>query len=806
VRDFHELSDYDFEQIVGDLLSAHWRVEVQSFPRGPDGGVDLRVLGPTGEPLCLGSGDELVVQCKHRPGSLLSALKSELIDEAAKDIVDKACRYILVTSARATRRSKQNVVALFGGRIVEADVLAREDVNALLRQHPQVERANIKLWLTSAAMLAAVTHQTEHLRSAFLRSELEQMRSTYVETSLVHQGRAVLDRLGICILSGPPGVGKTTAASVLALQWMADGWQLITAVGQVAELETQLQPGVRQVLFFDDFLGQNVLEAKLARGEDTELIRLIQAVERDPTKVLILTTREYVLQQAKQTYEKLAADIFDRAKVTVRTSDISHSQRAHILYNLLYYSPVRALASQAIDGPRRYAELVSHPNYNPRLMHEAIAAASRDLGLQQRPSKVAAGSTAGERTVSTRQETVRDLADLPRLLERALDEPTSLWSHVLRHQLSPLQRDMLIAAVSFGTRACSIKVLYAATRALGAVDGGRCTDANLDAAFRVLQGDLLLVQAGRSERTMLRLANPGLADVVAAFICQYPDQINRTAASAVVFEQIRWLADVLSLRPRPGSVRTPLDRELASALASAATRLLLTPSTDKPTPDRNTGDRRQQISFWPDPAGAEGSPYDDFDMRLDVLATLHEAAGISAPAGLGAAVLPLFARAGAGVRPVVLTRVVLALRAPSLAPWRPWRTEVDVAALRRLDRPSDAGDWSLLCDVLSVVQTLPDYLSDLRDRFEDFLDGVRNQLEDQLAEKTPDDVENDLDLNEMERAGRRLQVDVSDIRTMIEEAREHHPEPTRPAPDRASIPMPRKSTASADPEAIFRHL
>jgi Restriction endonuclease len=151
-RDFHELSDYDFEQIVGDLLSVHWKVEVQSFPRGPDGGVDLRVRGPTGEPLCLSSGDELVVQCKHRPGSLLSALKSELIDEAVKDIVDKARRYILVTSARATRRSKQDVVAPFGGRIGEADVLAREDINALLRQHPQVERANIKLWLTSAGL------------------------------------------------------------------------------------------------------------------------------------------------------------------------------------------------------------------------------------------------------------------------------------------------------------------------------------------------------------------------------------------------------------------------------------------------------------------------------------------------------------------------------------------------------------------------------------------------------------------------------------------------------------------------------
>jgi hypothetical protein len=61
MHNFEELSDYDFEQLVADLLSAEWSVRVETFPRGRDGGVDLRVLGPTDAPLSMGAGDELEV-------------------------------------------------------------------------------------------------------------------------------------------------------------------------------------------------------------------------------------------------------------------------------------------------------------------------------------------------------------------------------------------------------------------------------------------------------------------------------------------------------------------------------------------------------------------------------------------------------------------------------------------------------------------------------------------------------------------------------------------------------------------------
>jgi hypothetical protein len=166
----------------------------------------------------------------------------DLRAEATKPIVDEAARYVLVTSARLTRHNKQEIVGIFAGRISPGDVLARDNLTALLRRHPEVERANVKLWLTSGAVLQTLLHQIEHLRSAALKSDLLRLQSTFVETSIVTKARQVIEQFGVCVLAGPPGVGKTTTGLILLLQYLAEGWRPITAVAHVRELEAQLAP------------------------------------------------------------------------------------------------------------------------------------------------------------------------------------------------------------------------------------------------------------------------------------------------------------------------------------------------------------------------------------------------------------------------------------------------------------------------------------------------------------------------------------------------------------------------------------
>jgi hypothetical protein len=735
---FENLSDYDFEQLTADLLSAEWQTRVDSFPRGRDGGVDLRVLGPTGGPLALLAGQELIVQCKHRPGSNYSALRGELRSEAQKAVVSDADRYVLVTSARLTRLNKRETVDIYGGRVAEADIFAREDLVAMLRRHPEIEKANLKLWLTSAGVAQAVFHQAEHLRSAALAADLERIRFTFVETAVLRDAREKLEQYGICLLVGPPGIGKTTTASILLLQYMAAGWQPIRAVAAVHELEVQLQPGLKQVLFFDDFLGSNAVETKLGRGEDAELLRLMRVVEADRDKALILTTREYVLQQQRQQYEKLSDPLFDVAKVAIRLAEIPPSQRAHILYNQLYYSPLRDVARHAADGPRRYSNLVQHSNFNPRLLQAAIAAAARDLGVTRRSATFTVDSRPDGQVPGQ-----LDVLDLPERLRQALDNPAELWDHVLRHQLTDLQRDLLIVRLTLAGRDAGVETLFEATERFAATANQPRPRPMLDDALQVLIGDLIPSYPGLRDARLpiaVRSLDPGLADAIIDYLVRYPEILRRLSDAAITYRQVRWLATLAGVVPGHNdraSTRAATS-DLTSRLLAAAERTLLS---------------SQAIVPPVDPA-RDFARFENFGERLETLAAICTASGTGPSSALADRVFPPLIRAIPAISEHALPRLVASLRLPGLESWRSRRTEVDVAVLRRFEAPGrDAPEtfetWEILRDVLDVVPTMPAYLQHLRDLFADFLSGSLDEIEAMIDAAEEEDF--DVSIADVER-------------------------------------------------------
>lgn len=786
MANLEELSDYDFERLVADLLSAAWDVDVQTFPRGRDGGVDLRVLGPVSAPLSMTSGQELVVQCKHRPNAKMAALRPVLRVEAAKPVVSAADRYVLVTSAPLTRANKKEIVTTFAGRVLEDDVYGRDDVAALLRRHPEVERAHLKLWLSSAAVLPVLVHQTEYLRSAALVAELQRLKSTLVETDALAAALAAVQVHHMCILSGPPGVGKTTTAMMVLLRHMAQGWRPAAAVGRVRELEDQLEPGVRQILFFDDFLGQNSLEAKLDRGEDAELLRLMHMVSRDPDKILVLTTRDYVLQQAKQSYEKLGDEMIDLAKVTVTPAQISPAQRAHILYNQLYYSPLREAAATARNGPRRYEELTEHRNYNPRLMSAAIASAVRDLTA--RPGGVA---------------TRASQPDVPAMLERALDDPIKLWDHVLRHQMTPLQLSMLIIRASLGSGPIAVDLLLDATADYAAAAGARPSRAELTAALKVVDGDLLLTSMARRTGLMLAHAlNPGAGDAVVTYVGDNRDRLAQMIHTATTFDQVRWSANLLSLLQADRDARAVRPRgsaELLGACLAAAERTLTS------TPVRMPPDA---VDGW----------CHELAERLNFFGQLLERTGQVADEGLGMRIIPAYVEVvrSTPMDPGGVVGVVAALCRPPFGPWRREKTRLAAAAYAVLAEPDDSDDWENFADLIAFVPPTRQYLDEMQDRFEEFAEDLVETAESDLDGSLDEDDITRLreEMTDLDALARRLKVSIGadDVLDTLKELERELPEEEDASAQPNLTSEPRRPGAAgriAGPDgnsAIFRLL
>lgn len=546
--DFGGLSDYDFELLVADLLRAHWDADVESFPRGRDSGVDLRVIGPHPH-LQLPEGEELVVQCKHYPGGTMASIRSTLKAEATSNAPSSAYRYVIATSARLTRANKIEIRKIFHNKILVTDIFGRENINALLRLHQDVERSHVKLWLTSVTVLDAITHNAEYLRTRALLADLKRLRETFVETPALERAIDTLSAHGICLLTGAPGVGKTTTARLLIIQLIGQGWRPAVAVANVKELESQLMPGTRQVLFFDDFLGQNSLEMKLNRGEESELLRLMRVVESDQTKLLILTTRSYVLEQARQSYANLGDGLVSDVEVTVALSQLSSEMRAQIVYNLIYFSPFRKTVSNDKSAPRRLAQLATHRNYNPRLVDATIASAIREQRELHPPRQLGLASLSKYRPADQDMSMDADQdmnMDIVFLLERSFEQPESLWKHVLEHQLNAVQRSVLLVRASFGAGSIELSWLYKATENYLREErfSNPTNPPMLDQALAVLNGDLLEIDAVDSQwgiRHQTRILNPGLTDAITSLMASDGRTLLALAESVMYFQQIDWL-------------------------------------------------------------------------------------------------------------------------------------------------------------------------------------------------------------------------------------------------------------------------
>jgi hypothetical protein len=168
--DFSTLSPADFEDLVRDLLGRELGVRFEAFAMGPDGGMDGRHASAP---------KVTVLQAKHFAGSSFSNLKSAMNRE--RPAIDKLApdRYLLATSRPLSHNNKADLAKIIGPSLQsEDDIFSPRDLNSLLRKYPDIERAHIKLWLSSATVLDKLLHSAAHSRSQF-RTQKDVMKASY---------------------------------------------------------------------------------------------------------------------------------------------------------------------------------------------------------------------------------------------------------------------------------------------------------------------------------------------------------------------------------------------------------------------------------------------------------------------------------------------------------------------------------------------------------------------------------------------------------------------------------------------------
>lgn len=513
---FETLSDYEFEQLARDLLQADLQVRLESFMRGADQGIDLRYTRDESH--------GLVVQCKHYVRSGFNRLLRSFEVERAKIERLRPDRYAIVTSVPLSPERKEKIVDLLSPFCqTPGDVYGAEDLNGLLRQHSEIEQRHPKLWLTSTAVLQRVLHAGVFSESTAQMEEIGDRMRLYVVNPSFRRAAEILDELRFCIVAGAPGIGKSTLAEMLLARYAKEGYEVYRIWEDVAEARAIFDPDRPQIFFYDDFLGRTGLKQKLEKNEDERLLRFIASVRRSNSSRFVLTTREYILNQGREIYEGLRDAQLDPATCVVDLEQYTPVIRAQILYNHLYFSDLPDAYISEMLRNRAYLKIIQHRTFSPRIV-ERMSQFLHMMG------------------VAPEQFVEHFLANL--------DHPERIWANAFHEHLSEYSRNLLLVLASLPQYAQweDLERAFDSFHAARSAQYGQPRGAyDLKRAAKELDGSL--IRSGRAGHSVaFEFVNPSVADFLEAHLRDHESDAAELAVSAVFFEQVAVLWDILRRR------------------------------------------------------------------------------------------------------------------------------------------------------------------------------------------------------------------------------------------------------------------
>ena len=363
---FENLSPLDFEKLGINLLEKHLEIPlIETFKVGRDWTIDGRFIDS--------SGITNIIQCKHY--KKFSNLKQDLKHETKKiknlseqKKLPDLFKYILATSLGLTPKNKKEIRECLSYIKKDQDIYGRDELNSLIEKYPEIEKNHFKLWINSTNVLQLILNQDIYNQTYFQKDSIKRKIKLYVETGSINLAEKILEDNNFCIISGAPGVGKTTLAEMLIFKYLSRKYELIVISRDIKDALKVYSSKKRILFYYDDFLGTTFLKESLPKNEDSRLVEFINEVRKDKNKKFILTTREYILKQALETYEKIEnADVLS-GKFVLELNQYSFKNKAEILFNHLYFSEIEKEFLKNLKDNKKYRDIVRHRNFNPRLI------------------------------------------------------------------------------------------------------------------------------------------------------------------------------------------------------------------------------------------------------------------------------------------------------------------------------------------------------------------------------------------------------------------------------------------------------
>ena len=557
--DFLILSASEFERLTRDLLQKHLGCYIESFTSGRDGGIDLR---------CAGIKDSsTIIQCKRYKE--YSSLKRELAKEVDKVKALSPTQYYISTTVGLTPANKEEIKQMFHPYILSTeDIFGRDDLNNLLDQHADIEKQYYKLWLCSTAVMEQIINKRVVNWSKLEYQACFDESKKYVMNKSFDQAMDKLLQYHYVIISGIPGIGKTTLARQLVFQKLGTDYdEFVCITNDLDNAMDLLEDGKKQIFFFDDFLGNTFFEHG-EKGFESKLILFIRHIRKAKDKLLILTTREYILQDAKLYYEKFETNNLDLSKCVVDLGSYTQRIKAEILYNHLAYSNIpEDCLRNLLKHDYNYFYLINHKNFNPRVIEAFI---NHEEWKDKCPD------------------------EFYRTFWYVFDHPNSVWEMAF-NKLDALSQYALIVLVTLH-RPCLLKdwreafeVFCDSTKDIYALSKD---DKLWMQSLKTLDGSFIKIKMS-DESHFVDFFNPSIHDFLVDHMTGRPELLEKLIASSIYIEQ---LYEQYTTTDEHNKIR--IQRELQKCLADKFTEML-NPATGKIRTSIVRMDDKHEIEYKP---------------------------------------------------------------------------------------------------------------------------------------------------------------------------------------------------------------
>jgi hypothetical protein len=296
-------------------------------------------------------------------------------------------------------------------------VMGAEQIGASVDHHHGVRAALPSV--LGLRDLESLIDRDVRARSSLDVVNVQELARVFWPTRAYERARTVLDKHGFVVLTGPPEMGKTAIAQMLALAQLADGWEAheCTDPDQVWRV---FDPDRRQVFVADDAFGSTEYRPDAAERWALGLGRLLRMLDQEHW--LIWTSRPAPLKAGlRRVQRERGSERFPNpGEVLVDASDLDLQEKTLILFR---HAKACGASEAALDLLRSAGlSIVEHPHFTPERIRRFVR--SRLKGLPQ--------------------STYQDLTRLAEMVDRELSSPTEAMRNSF-NALAPEHRDLLVS-------------------------------------------------------------------------------------------------------------------------------------------------------------------------------------------------------------------------------------------------------------------------------------------------------------------------------------------------------------------------